>query len=145
MRNAHFRVSPIELKRMTGLAIGGKTDPLIKATVRLELVTIIAIEFLSVHRRDVGRQVTLVIETKQVGIARVNTFQLKFGMRFPKRSERRGKTLRRSRQLEDDLLRRVRMPMKSIARNAYAFLGRSRHGGGIVVASRALRTRDQSE
>src|SRR5438132_7698952 len=85
---------------MTRLAIGSKTDPLIKAAVRLELVAIIAIELLSIQRRNVGSEMALMIETQHVGIARADAFQLKFGMRFPKRSECRRKTLRRSRQLD---------------------------------------------
>src|SRR5947208_13617773 len=89
---------------MTRLAIGSETDPLIKAAVRLELVAIIAIELLSIQRRNVGSEMTLMIETQHVGIARADACQLKFGMRFPKRSECRRKTLRRSRQLETDLL-----------------------------------------
>src|SRR5438876_10077715 len=102
---------------MTRLAIGSETDPLIKAAVRLELVAIIAIELLSIHRRNVGSEVALMIETKRVGIERVDALELKFGMRFRKRSERIGKSLRRSRQLEDDLLRGMWMSMKDIARN----------------------------
>ena len=89
---------------MTRLAIGSETDPLIKAAVRLELVAIIAIELLSIHRRNVGSEMALMIETQHIGIARADAFQLKFGMRFPKRIECRRKTLRRSRQLENDLL-----------------------------------------
>src|ERR1700704_769697 len=129
---------------MTRLTIGGKTDSLIKAAVRLELVAIIAIEFLSIHRRNVGSEVTLMIETKHIGIARVHSFQLKFGMRFPKRSERRGKTLRRPWQFEDDLLRGMRMSMKRVPRNTHSSLCRRRHRCGIVVARRALRARDES-
>src|SRR5947207_8791643 len=79
---------------MTRLAIGSETDPLIKAAVRLELVAIIAIELLSIQRRNVGSEMALMIETQHVGIARADAFQLKFGMRFPKRSECRRKTLR---------------------------------------------------
>jgi hypothetical protein len=145
MRNPHFRISPIELKGMTGLTVSGKTDPLIKMTVGLELVAIIAVEPLPVHRRNVGSEMALVIETKHIGIARVRPFQLEFGMRFPKRREGRGKTLRRPRQFKDDLLRRMRMPMERISRDVRSFLGRRRHNCGIVVTTRALRTRYQSQ
>ena len=123
---------------MTGLTIGGEIDSLIEPAVRLELVTIIAIELLSVHRWNVSSEVALMIETKQIGIARVHPLQLKFGMRFPKRSERRGETLRRSRQFENDLLGRLRVSMERVARHACSFLGRRTHRFGIVVASRAL-------
>src|SRR6266550_6754266 len=129
---------------MTRLTIGGKTDPLVKAAVGLEFVAIIAIEFLSVHRWDVGSEMALMIKAKHVGIARVDPFQLKFRMRFPKRSERRGKTLQRPRQFEDDLLRGMRMSMKRVPRNAHSSLSRRRHRCGIVVARHALRTRNES-
>src|SRR5256885_17189223 len=89
---------------MTRLAIGTETDALIKAAVRLELVAIIAIELLSIHRRNVGSEMALMIEMQHIGIARADAFQFKFGMRFPKRSECRRKTLRRPRQPENDLL-----------------------------------------
>ena len=69
---------------MTRLTIRGKTGSLIKPAVRLELVTIIAVELLSVHGRNVGSEVALMIETERIGIARIHPFQLKFGMRFPK-------------------------------------------------------------
>src|SRR6266513_5720077 len=129
---------------MTRLTIGGKTDPLVKATVGLELVTIIAIEFLSIHRWNVGSEMALMIETQYIRIARIHPFQLKFRMRFPKRSERRGKTLRRPRQFEGDLLRGVRMSMKRVPRNAHSSLSRRRHRCGIVVARHALRARNES-
>src|SRR5256885_16432269 len=101
---------------MTRLTIGGKTDPLVKAAVGLELVAIIAIEFLSVHRWDVGSEMALMIKAKHVGIACVDPFQLKFRMPSPKRSERRGKTLRRPRQFEDDLLREVRSEERRVGK-----------------------------
>ena len=123
---------------MTRLAIGTETDALIKAVVRLELVAIIAIELLSIHRRNVGSEMVLMIETQHIGIARADAFQLKFGMRFPKRSECRGKTLRRPRQLENDLLRGMWMSVECIARKVHSFFGRRSHHGGIVVASGAL-------
>src|SRR5438876_9804127 len=129
---------------MTRLAIGSETDPLIKAAVRLELVAIIAIELLSIQRRNVGSEMALMIETKHVGIARADAFQLKFGMRFPKRSECRCKTLRRSRQLENDLLRGMWMSVECIARKVHSFFGRRSHRDEVVVAGRALRARDQS-
>src|SRR5438552_15243821 len=130
---------------MTRLAVGRKTQPLIKAAVRLELVAIIAIELLSIQRRNVGSEMALMIETQHVGIAHADAFQLKFGMRFPKRSECRRKTLRRSRQLENDLLRGMWMSVECIARKVHSFFGRCGHNGGVVVAGRALPARDQSE
>src|SRR5256885_11594993 len=124
---------------MTRLAIGTETDALIKAAVRLELVAIIAIELLSIHRRNVGSEMALMIETQHIGIARADAFQLKFGMRFPKRSECRCKTLRRPRQLENDLLRGMWMSGECIARKVHSFFGRRSHHGGVVVAGHALR------
>src|SRR2546430_3692869 len=119
---------------MTRLAIGTETDALMKAAVRLELVAIIAIELLSIQRRNVGSEMTLMIETQHVGIARADACQLKFGMRFPKRSECRRKTLRRSRQLENGLLRGGGMSVGSIAREGDSFFGRSRHHCGVFWA-----------
>src|SRR5947207_10239324 len=122
---------------MTHLAIGTETDALIKAAVRLELVAIIAIELLSIHWRNVGSEMALMIETQHIGIARADVFQLKFGMRFPKRSECRCKTLRRPRQLENDLLRGMWMSVECIARKVHSFFGRhSPHGGGVVAGGR---------
>src|SRR4029077_10914716 len=109
---------------MTRLAVGSETNPLIKAAVRLELMAIIAIELLSIHRRNVGSEMALMIETQHVGIARADAFQLKFGMRFPKRSECRCKTLRRSRQLENDLLRGMGMSVECIAGEGDSFFRR---------------------
>src|SRR5207245_9473485 len=129
---------------MTRLAIGTETDALIKAAVRLELVAIIAIELLSIHRRNVGSEMALMIETQHIGIARADAFQLKFGMRFPKRSECRGKALRRPRQLENDLLRGMWMSVECIARKVHAFFGRRSLYGGVVVACRAVVDCDQS-
>src|SRR5438876_12162430 len=105
---------------MTRLAIGSETDPLIKAAVRLELVAIIAIELLSIQRRNVGSEMTLMIETQHVGIARADECQRKFGMRFPKRCECRSKTLRRSRQLENDLLRVVGRSVEYMTRKVHS-------------------------
>ena len=127
---------------MTRLTIRGETDSLIKAAVWLQLMAIIAIEFLSVHWRDVGGEMPLMIETQNIGIARVQPFQLKFGMLFPKRRKRVGETLRRSRQFEDDLLRGMRMSMKHVARKAHSFFSRRSHRCGIVVTRDALRARD---
>src|SRR5438552_16171357 len=129
---------------MTRLAIGTETDALIKAAVRLELVAMIAIELLSIHRRNVGSEMALVIEAQHIGIARADAFQLKVGMRFPRRSECRGKALRRPRQLENDLLRGMWMSVECIARKVHSFFGRRSHHGGVVVAGCALRARDQS-
>src|SRR5436189_6420911 len=126
---------------MTRLAIGTETDALIKAAVRLELVAIIAIELLSIHRRNVGSEMALMIETQHVGIARADACQLKFGMRFPKRSECRRKTLRRSRQLENDLLRGMWMVVECIARKVHSSFGRRSHPVDGVVAVRPRRRR----
>src|SRR5437762_12837082 len=124
---------------MTRLAIGSETDPLIKAAVRLELVAIIAIELLSIQRRNVGSEMALMIETQHVRIARADAFQLKFGMLFPKRSECRRKTLRRSRMLENDLLRGMGMSVECIAGKVNSVFGRRGHQGAGVVAFCVLR------
>src|SRR2546423_10173475 len=101
MRNAHFRIAPVELQRVTRLTIVRESDALHEMTVRRRLMAIIAIELLSIHRRNIGREMPLMVETQNIGVARVDSFQLKLGMRFPKRIERGGITLRRARQLKD--------------------------------------------
>src|SRR2546430_11696674 len=126
---------------MTRLAIGTETDALIKAAVRLELVAIIAVELLSIHRRNVGSEMALMIETQHIGIARADAFQLKFGMRFPKRSECRGKALRRPRQLENVLLRGMWMSVECIAPQVHCFFRRRSHHSRGLVASLTIRSR----
>ena len=61
-------------------------------------MAVIAIEFLSVHRRNVGRKMALMIKAQQVGIARVLAFQLEFGVRFPEVRKSGCVPLRRPRQ-----------------------------------------------
>src|SRR5207249_2304309 len=129
-----------ELERVTRLTIVRKSNPLHETTIGLGLMAIVAIEFLSVHWRNVGGEVALMIETEHVGVSRVLALQLKLRMRFREIRERRGVTLRRSRQLEDDLLRRVRMSMKSVTWNRRSFLRRRGHRGEIIVADSAFRT-----
>ena len=138
VRDPHFRISPIELKRMTGLTIVRESNSLHQVTVGLRLVAVSAIKLLPVHRWNVGSEMTLVIETQNIRVAGVRAFELEFGMAVPKIHERRGVTLRRSRQFKNNLLRRMRMSMKCIARHLHTFLRRRRHCCGIVVASRAL-------
>src|SRR5438552_13098497 len=65
MRNAHFRISPIELERMTRLTVVRKIDSLVETAVGLQLMAIIAVEFLPIHRWNVGTKVALVIETQR--------------------------------------------------------------------------------
>src|SRR5207237_8794816 len=102
-------------------------------------------ELLSIHRRNVGREMALMVETQNVGVARVGAFQLELGMRFPKRIKCSGVTLRRTRQLKDDLLRRMRMPMKGVTRHRRSLLRGRGHRRGIIVASRAFRARNQTK
>src|SRR5258708_10193454 len=116
MWNSHVRVSRIELKRVTSLTIVRVRDPLHETAVGLRLMAIIAIELLTVHRWNVGREMALMIKTKHVRIARVLAFELKLRMRFPKIRERAGVTLLRPRQFENDLLRPMPMPIKRVAR-----------------------------
>src|SRR5437868_5364053 len=145
MRNAHFRISPVELQRVTSLTIVRESNALHEMSIRLRLMAVIAIELLSIHRRNIGREMPLMVETQNIGVARVDAFQLELGMRFPKRIERSGVTLRRTRQLKDDLLRRMRMPMKIIAEHGRPFLRGRGHRRGIIVASRAFRARNQTK
>ena len=66
-------------------------------------------------------------------------------MSFREAGEGRGVTLRGARQFRNHLLRRMRMPMKRVARHLHSFLRGRGHGRGIIVAGRALRTRDRSK
>ena len=97
MRNAKFGIVWVELQRMTRLAIRREIDALHEPAVRGRFVTIIAVEFLPVERRNVGREMPLMIEAQHIRIARVHPFQLEIGMIFPKRRERARESLRRPR------------------------------------------------
>ena len=130
---------------MTSLTIVGESNSLHEMAVGLRLMAISAIQFLPVHRRNVGSEMAFMIETQNVWVARVRAFELEFGMAFPKICEGRGVALRRPRQFKNDLLLRMRMSMKRIGRKRRTFLRRRRHRRRIVVASRALRARDQAE
>src|SRR2546423_14828531 len=100
-----LRIVFVEEQGMTRLAIRGEADPLIEPAARLRLVTIIAIELLPVHRRDVVPEMPLMIETQDVGIARFFADQLKLRMPVDEGGEHVGITARRPRHLENELLR----------------------------------------
>lgn len=95
--NPHLGISRVELERMASLTIVRVADSLHETAIRLRLMTVIAIKFLSVDRWNIGREVPLMIETQNVRIARVFALQLKLGMRFPEVCKRRRVTLGRSR------------------------------------------------
>jgi hypothetical protein len=124
----------------------GESDPLHKPTIRLRFVAVIAIKLGPgfVDRRNIGREMTLMIEAKHVRIFCVDSLQLKFRMSFPKRSKSGGETLGRARQFENDLLLGVRMPVKRVAWKFHSFFGRRGHDSGIVVTTCALRAGDQA-
>lgn len=143
MWKAEVGIARVELKRMTRLTVRREINARVKSAVRLRLVAIIAIELLSVHRWNVGRKVSLMIEAQRIGIARVHGLELEFRMVAPERGERFGVTLRRSRQIEHGLLRRLRMSMKRGRRKLHSALRRSLHRFRIIVASRALHARDR--
>src|ERR1700730_4775061 len=130
---------------MTCLAIGSVSDSLHETAVGLRLMAIIAIEFLSVNRRNVRSEMPLVIETKRVRVAHALSFQLKLRVPFPEIRESCGVTLLRTGQFEDDLLRWMGMSMKRVVRKRHSFLCRCRHDFGIVMTGHALRARDQTQ
>ena len=80
MGDSELRVPDIELERMARLAVRRKTDPLIKAAAWLRFVAIIAVQLLSVHRRNVIGEMALVIETEHVRITRLLLDELEFRM-----------------------------------------------------------------
>src|ERR1700676_1687926 len=107
---------------MAGLAIRGETDSLIETPLGIRLMTVVAVKFLSLHRRNVRREMALMIETDDVGIACFLADELKFWM-VPRE---RGKNLRvsagRPRHFEDDLVHRMGPQMKHGRRKLCAFL-----------------------
>ena len=68
---------------MTRLTIGGEIDELVKAAVGLRFMAVIAFQSLAVHRRNVGREMALMVEAEHIGIARIYSLELKFGMPIP--------------------------------------------------------------
>src|SRR4051794_18824491 len=138
-------ISPVELQRMTRLTIRVETDSLIKTAVRERLVAVGTIQLLTVHRRDISREMSLMIKSENVRIARVDTVDLKLRMFSGKRIERLGKSLRRTGQIESDLLRLMRMSILRGEMEIHSFLRRSGHHLRLVVAGRALRARDYAQ
>src|SRR2546421_6343443 len=114
---------------MACLAIRAETDSLIETPLGISLMTVVAVKFLSFHRRNVRREMALMIETDDVGIARLLAHELKFWMV----SREGGKNLRvspaRPRHFEDDLVDRMRSQMKHVRRKLCAFLRRCFHDG----------------
>ena len=77
---------------MAGLAIGGVADSLVVAAVGPGLVAVIAIELLAINRRNIGGEVSLMIESQDVRIARMFPLDLEFGMSLIESGERLSET-----------------------------------------------------
>jgi hypothetical protein len=97
---------------MTRLTIRGEADSLHQSAVSLWFVAIIAIELLAVYQRNVAREMPLMIETENVGIARFSGIDLKLRVPIPKRGKNLSVSAGRPGQFEDDALDRLRMPME---------------------------------
>src|SRR6266446_6101143 len=123
---------------MAGLAIRRETDSLIETPLGIRLMTVVAVKFLSFHRWNIRREVALMVETDDVGIARFLAHELKFRM-VPREG---GKNLRvtpaRTRHFEDHLLDWMRPQMKYGWRKLCAFLGGCFHDSAAVVTRGAL-------
>src|SRR5437868_6757576 len=109
---------------MAGLAIRGETDSLIETPLGIRLMTVVAVKFLSFHRRNVRREMALMVETDHVGIAYFLAHELKFRMVPGEGGENLGVSPARTRRFEDDLLDRIRPQMKHSWRKLSAFLRR---------------------
>ena len=130
---------------MTGLAVRHEGDPLVVTPARIGLVTVIAVESLPIHWGNVTGEMPLVIESEHVGVALLFANELKFRMTTPKRIELLRVAPSWSRQLKNDLLRKMRMSMKILPLKLHAFLCRSFHDGAAIVTGSTLRARDQSQ
>jgi hypothetical protein len=124
---------------VAGLAIRREADAFVETTARLRFVAVIAIELLPIHRRNIRREMALVIEPQHVGIARFFAHELKFRMRAGKGIEDLSIATRRSRHVEHDLLGRVRTQVKRGRRQRRPFLRRRCHDAAVVMTGSALR------
>ena len=123
---------------MTRLTIRGETDSLHESAFSVEFVAIIAIELLAIYERNVVREMPLMIEAENVGVARFGGIDLKLRVSIPERRKNLGVSTRRPGQFEDDALRRLRMPVERRPIELHPFLRGSFHGFAIVVAGRAI-------
>ena len=126
MRQVELGISLIELQRVAALAMGLEIDPLIKSALRIGLVTVIAIELLAVHRRNVIGEMPAVVEPQSVWVPRFLPDKLELRVSaLVGCLVKRGEGLRVSelgtRQVENDLLRRMRSEMKRVGRQRCPF------------------------
>jgi len=127
---------------VTNLALRGKSDALIVvAAGGIWLMTKTTLELLSPEQRDVGSEMPLMIEFQQIGIEHRFALELKFRMAIPEGSKALGITVRRSRQLEDNLPRRMRVTLEIGPIKPAPFLGRGRHRRAIIMTTGALEIR----
>jgi len=80
MWETELRIILVEKQCVAGLAICREIDAFVKAACRIGFVTVIAVEFLALHRWNIRREVTLMIKTNYVGIACFLADKLKFWM-----------------------------------------------------------------
>ena len=138
VRNSQVRIFHVELEGVAGLAVRGEIYSLIESAARIRFVAVIAIELLPVHRRNVRREMALVIEPEHIGIARLLAHELEFRMLAVEGSEHLRVTTLRSRHFKNDLLRRMRTQMKHGGRQGRPFLRRRFHHAAVVVTGSAL-------
>ena len=143
MRQSQLGIPGIELERVTDLALGGKGDALIVvAPGGIWLMTKTTLEFLSPEQRDIGSEMALMVEFQQIGIDYRFALELKFRMTIPEGSKGLGITVRRSRQLENNLPRRMRVTLEVGPIKPAPFLGRGRHRRAIIMTTGALKIRN---
>ena len=130
---------------MTRLAVRREGDPPVVTPARIGLVTVVTVQFLPLHWRNVTSEMPLVIESKHIGVALLLANELKLRMTTPKRIELLRIAPSGSRQLQNDLLRGMRMSMEILPLKLHAFLRGSFHDGAAIVTGSTLGARDQSQ
>src|SRR5260370_39626301 len=99
---------------MTRLAVRREGDPLVVTPARIGFVTVVAVEFLPIHWRNVTSEMPLVIESKHIGVALLLANGLKLRRTTPKRIDLSRIAPRRSLKRQTNLLRTKRMHMENL-------------------------------
>jgi hypothetical protein len=124
------------------MAIADEAEPLVITSVGLGLVTVIAVEFLPIHQRNIRRKMPLMIEAQHIRVANFLTTELEFRMAIPKRRKRLRVASSGSLQFEAHPLRRSWMPSECLRRKLHSFLCRCLHDFTIAMARHAIGTQD---
>src|SRR5205085_4280531 len=112
VREMELRVVLVEKQGMARLAVGIETDSLIKTSGRLGLVAVGAVQLPAFHRRNIGGEMALVIEAKDIGIADLLLDELELRVRSLERRKDFRITAPGPRRFHNHLLRRVGAEME---------------------------------